>query len=69
MEIQSRRSGGGARRVLPHPVAPAVDVPSRVWNTLMAHEHPRGADVLASADIKGDAHLQLPFNPLRIRED
>ena len=49
-------------RVLPHPVAPAADVPDtvgevrdlalvrvetdeqrRVWNTLMVHEHPRGA--------------------------
>ena len=59
---RGRPSCGGVRRprVLPHPVAPAAEVPGtvgevrdlalvrvetdeqrRVWNTLMAHEHPR----------------------------
>ena len=69
-----RRSGGGARRaprVLPHPVAPAVDVPDtvgalrdltlvlvetdeqrRVWNTLMAHEHPRGAGPFVGPQLR-----------------
>ena len=76
-----RRSGGGARRaprVLPHPVAPAVDVPDtvgalrdltlvlvetdeqrRVWNTLMAHEHPRGAGPFVGPQLRylvGSAH-------------
>ena len=61
---RGRPSRGGVwrPRVLPHPVAPAADVPDtvgevrdvalvrvetdeqrRVWNTLMVHEHPRGA--------------------------
>ena len=69
----SRPPGGGVRRprVLPHPVAPAVDVPDtvdevreltlvrvetdehrRVWNTLMAHEHPRGAGPFVGPQLR-----------------
>ena len=65
-------------RVLPHPVAPAVDVPDtvgvlrdltlvrvetdgqrQVWNTLMAHEHPRGAGPFVGPQLRylvGSAH-------------
>ena len=77
---QGRPSRGGVRRprVLPHPVAPAVDVPGtvgalrdlalvrvetdeqrRVWNTLMAHEHPRGAGPFVGPQLRylvGSAH-------------
>ena len=66
-------AGGGGRRprVLPHPVAPAVDVPGtvdevreltlvlvetdehrRVWNTLMADEHPRGAGPFVGPQLR-----------------
>ena len=69
----SRPPGGGVRRprVLPHPVAPAVDVPDtvvevreltlvrvetdehrRVWNTLMAHDHPRGAGPFVGPQLR-----------------
>ena len=68
-----RPAGGGGRRprVLPHPVAPAVDVPGtvdevreltlvlvetdehrRVWNTLMADEHPRGAGPFVGPQLR-----------------
>ena len=75
---QPARGGGGRARVLPHPVAPAVDVPGtvdevrdltlvlvetgeqrRVWNTLMAHEHPRGAGPFVGPQLRylvGSAH-------------
>ena len=64
--------------MLPHAVAPAVDVPGtvgevadltlalvetdeqrRVWNTLMAHEHPRGAGPFVGPQLRyllGSAH-------------
>ena len=70
--------GAGQARVLPHPVAPAVEVPGtvgavggltlvlvetdeqrRVWNTLMAHEHPRGAGPFVGPQLRylvGSAH-------------
>ena len=41
----------------------AVDV----WLPLPAVCPDCGADVLASADIKGEAQPRLPFDPLRIR--
>ena len=72
------RGGGGRARVLPHPMAPAVDVPDtvdkvvgltlelvqtdeqrRVWNTLMAYEHPRGAGPFVGPQLRylvGSAH-------------
>ena len=75
---QPARGGGGRARVLPHAVAPAVDVPGtvgevadltlalvetdeqrRVWNTLMAHEHPRGAGPFVGPQLRyllGSAH-------------
>ena len=77
---RGRPSRGGVRRprVLPHPVAPAVDVPGtvgavrdlalvrvetdeqrRIWNTLMAHEHPRGAGPFVGPQLRylvGSAH-------------
>ena len=75
---QLARGVGGRARVLPHPVAPAVDVPGtvgavvgltlvlvetgeqrRVWNTLMAHEHPRGAGPFVGPQLRylvGSAH-------------
>ena len=75
---QPARGVGGRARVLPHPVAPAVDVPGtvdevggltlvlvetgeqrRVWNTLMAHEHPRGAGPFVGPQLRylvGSAH-------------
>ena len=75
---QPARGGGGRARVLPHPVAPAVDVPGtvdevgdltlelvetgeqrQVWNTLMAHEHPRGAGPFVGPQLRylvGSAH-------------
>ena len=75
---QPARGGGGRARVLPHPVAPAVDVPGtvdevgdltlelvetgeqrRVWNTLMAYEHPRGAGPFVGPQLRylvGSAH-------------
>ena len=75
---QPARGGGGRARVLPHPVAPAVDVPGtvdavggltlvlvetgeqrRVWNTLMVHEHPRGAGPFVGPQLRylvGSAH-------------
>ena len=75
---QPARGGGCRARVLPHAVAPAVDVPStvgevadltlalvetdeqrRVWNTLMAHEHPRGAGPFVGPQLRyllGSAH-------------
>ena len=75
---QPARGGGGRARVLPHPVAPAVDVPGtvdavggltlvlvetgeqrRVWNTLLAHEHPRGAGPFVGPQLRylvGSAH-------------
>ena len=68
---QPARGVGGRARVLPHPVAPAVDVPGtvdevggltlvlvetgeqrRVWNTLMAHEHPRGAGPFVGPQLR-----------------
>ena len=68
---QPARGGGGRARVLPHPVAPAVDVPGtvdevrdltlvlvetgeqrRVWNTLMAYEHPRGAGPFVGPQLR-----------------
>ena len=77
---RGRPSRGGVRRprVLPHPVAPAVDVPGtvgevrdlalarvetdeqrRIWNTLMAQEHPRGAGPFVGPQLRylvGSAH-------------
>ena len=75
---QPARGVGGRARVLPHPVAPAVDVPGtvdevggltlvlvetgeqrRVWNTLMAQEHPRGAGPFVGPQLRylvGSAH-------------
>ena len=75
---QPARGVGGWARVLPHPVASAVDVPGRVgavvgltlelvetdaqrqvWNTLMAHEHPRGAGPFVGPQLRyllGSAH-------------
>ncbi len=57
--------------MLPHPVAPAAEVPGtvgevrdlalvrvetdeqrRVWNTLMAHEHPRGAGPFVGPQLR-----------------
>ena len=65
------RGGVWRPRVLPHPVAPAADVPGtvgevrdlalvrvetdeqrRVWNTLMAHEHPRGAGPFVGPQLR-----------------
>ena len=65
------RGGVWRPRVLPHPVAPAVDVPGtvgevrdlallrvetdeqrRIWNTLMAHEHPRGAGPFVGPQLR-----------------
>ncbi len=75
---QGARGSGGRARVLPHPMAPAVDVPDtvgevvgltlelvetaeqrRVWNTLMAYEHPRGAGPFVGPQLRylvGSAH-------------
>ena len=77
---RGRPARGGVRgpRVLPHPVAPAVDVPGtvgevrdlalvrvetdeqrRIWNTLMAQEHPRGAGPFVGPQLRylvGSAH-------------
>ncbi len=77
---RGRPSRGGVRRprVLPQPVALAVDVPGtvgevrdlalvrvdtdeqrRIWNTLMAHEHPRGAGPFVGPQLRylvGSAH-------------
>ena len=70
---RGRPSCGGVwrPRVLPHPVAPAAEVPGtvgevrdlalvrvetdeqrRVWNTLMAHEHPRGAGPFVGPQLR-----------------
>ena len=70
---RGRPSRGGVwrPRVLPHPVAPAAEVPGtvgevrdlalvrvetdeqrRVWNTLMAHEHPRGAGPFVGPQLR-----------------
>ena len=70
---RGRPSRGGAwrPRVLPHPVAPAAEVPGTVgevrdlallrvetdeqrwvWNTLMAHEHPRGAGPFVGPQLR-----------------
>ena len=75
---QGARGSGGRARVLPHAMAPAVDVPDtvgkvvglslelvqtaeqrRVWNTLMAYEHPRGAGPFVGPQLRylvGSAH-------------
>ena len=70
---RGRPSRGGVwrPRVLPHPVAPAAEVPGTVgevrdlalvrvetdeqrgvWNTLMAHEHPRGAGPFVGPQLR-----------------
>ena len=87
---RGRPSRGGVwrPRVLPHPVAPAAEVPGtvgevrdlalvrvetdeqrRVWNTLMAHEHPRGAGPFVGPQLRylvGSGHSDdLQVQPTR----